>query len=224
MSPGLLAGINAAAVALEKEPFETPRNESYLGVLVDDLITLGTNEPYRMFTSRAEFRLMLREDNADERLTPHAYRLGLISDKQWQYFQEKQASVQQEMDRLKSCWIKTKNAHALDLLRRPEVSYDDLTALPEVGPGLKDKAAREQVEVRLKYEGYIAQQMQEVSRNERFEHLRLPIALDYQNIPGLSNEILEKLLNVKPETLGQAARIPGMTSTAISLLMVHLKK
>ncbi len=238
---GLLAGINAAASALEKDPFETPRNESYIGVLVDDLITLGTNEPYRMFTSRAEFRLTLREDNADERLTPHAHRLGLVNDEKWRIFQEKQDSIQRETERLKSCWIRPemesakilknvlqnpleKEVRALDLLRRPEVSYDALVSLPEVGLGLQDKAAREQVEVRIKYEGYIAQQKQEVLRQERFEHLRLPATLDYRDILGLSNEILEKLIKVKPETLGQAARIPGMTSAAISLLMVHLKK
>jgi tRNA uridine 5-carboxymethylaminomethyl modification enzyme len=238
---GLLAGINAAASALDKDPWVTERHESYLGVLVDDLITLGTTEPYRMFTSRAEYRLTLREDNADARLTPDAYRLGLINAEKWQLFQTKQESVSQELERLRICWVRPKTdaakeligilqnplekeVRALDLLRRPEVSYEALTALTGVGSTLQNKAARDQVEIRTKYEGYIEQQMAEILRLERYEHLRLPSDLEYREISGLSNEILEKLVAVKPETLGQAARIPGMTSAAISLLMVHLKK
>jgi len=245
---GLLAGINAAALSLDRDPWIPKRSESYVGVLVDDLITMGTKEPYRMFTSRAEYRLTLREDNADLRLTPVARRLGLISDTQWQFFETKMEAVEQEKQRLNAAWIRpnTKDAKALEvllgqpfeqdikaleLLRRPEIGYKALTQLPSIGPGplgrlspeLVEQAA-EQVEVQVKYAGYIQRQEKEVARSEKSGLLPIPLDCDYENIPGLSSEILEKLKKTRPETLGQASRIPGVTPAAISLLLVHLKK
>ncbi len=214
---GLLAGINAACLALDKEPWLPKRSESYLGVLVDDLITLGTKEPYRMFTSRAEYRLTLREDNADLRLTAIAHKLGLLSEKHWADFQKKQEAILQETERLRGL-------RAFDLLRRPEISYQDLVSREEYAPGVLDARVAEQIEVQVKYEGYINAQTREIARQEKYESLHLPKGVDYSNIDGLSTEILEKLTNVQPETIGQAARIPGITPAAISLLLVYLKK
>jgi tRNA uridine 5-carboxymethylaminomethyl modification enzyme len=238
---GLLAGMNAACMAFDKEPWHPKRSESYLGVLVDDLITLGTQEPYRMFTSRAEYRLLLREDNADSRLTAVARHYGLIQDKQWQAFEIKQEAIEQENQRLKTLWVRPdtlaasqiapfldkpleREYRASDLLLRPEVNYDILMSLEGMGPAVSDKAVAEQVAVQLKYAGYIARQQKEIDRTNRYEHLTIPAHFDYLELPGLSKELQGKLSNVKPQTLGQAGRIPGMTPAAVSLLVINLKK
>lgn len=238
---GILAGINAALYVKELEPWLPLRSESYLGVMVDDLITLGTQEPYRMFTSRSEYRLLLREDNADQRLTPLGRKLGLVSDERFAAFETKLEAIAQESNRLKDCWIhpntvKSKaldafldkplerEVRALELLRRPEITYEKLMSLPELGPGIQNEQARDQIEIALKYEGYIARQEKEIARAKRYETLRIPEAVNYESISGLSNEVQEKLSHIKPETLGQASRIPGVTPAAISILLVHLKK
>jgi len=238
---GLLAGINAACKALGKEAWYPKRNEAYLGVLVDDLITAGTTEPYRMFTSRAEYRLILREDNADLRLSPKAQELGLLSNKQWGFFQNKCESIAKESARLEVTWIHpgSEAANAIaslinqplereykmsELLKRPELTYKELAAIPSLGPSVGDEAVAGQVEVQIKYAGYIERQTKEIERTLRYENLKLMAELDFTVIPGLSRELQEKLKNVRPDTLGQATRIPGMTPAAISLLLVHLKK
>lgn len=238
---GLLAGMNAACLALEKDPFLPQRSQAYLGVLVDDLITQGTLEPYRMFTSRAEYRLLLREDNADARLTSIARNYGLISEDRFVAFLQKQEKIQQENQRLRDLWIRPgstlateithfldkpleKELRALDLLGRPEVSYDALMAVSGIGPGLEDKQAAKQVEIELKYAGYISRQAKEIAKNQHYETLNIPTHFDYAEIKGLSKEVQEKLKKVQPSTLGQAARIPGVTPAAISLLLVYLKK
>lgn len=236
---GLLAGINSALKAKGKEGWSPARNEAYLGVLVDDLITLGTREPYRMFTSRAEYRLLLREDNADLRLTEQARNLGLIDENRWRVFSEKREAIEKETDRLKKTWIQAGTESALkieqltgtpllreyslmDLLRRPGLDYASICSV--VGePGL-NAAANEQVEINAKYAGYIERQQEEVDRLKRSEALRIPETLDYSNINGLSNEVKQKLNQIKPETIGRASRIPGVTPAAISLLLFHLKK
>jgi len=239
---GLLAGINAACLALEREPWAPKRSEAYLGVLVDDLITLGTKEPYRMFTSRSEYRLALREDNADLRLTPIARELGLISPQQWQMFEEKQEAIEREKQHLHTLFIRPntsiakqlesflqqpleKEVRALDLLRRPEINYDLFLKIDEIGWRTRniDLAVAEQIEIQLKYAGYIEAQEKEIARAEKYGSLRLPNAFDYSQISGLSKEIQEKLTRTQPETLSQAARIPGITPAAISLLLVYLK-
>ena len=238
---GLLAGLNAALLVQEKTPWCPRRDEAYLGVLVDDLITRGVTEPYRMFTSRAEYRLSLREDNADMRLTEIGRRLGLVDDERWQVFQTKRDAVGLERERLKSTWLNTKlvsdgDMQALfgqklerdytfeELLRRPGVHYRDLISLPGAGSCLSDNKAGEQVEIQIKYQGYIERQHDEVSRQEQFETTGLPADLDYRSVRGLSIEVQQKLNKQRPETLGQAARISGITPAAISLLLVHLKR
>jgi len=238
---GLLAGLNAALLVQEKEAWCPRRDEAYLGVLVDDLITRGVTEPYRMFTSRAEYRLSLREDNADMRLTEIGRRLGLVDDERWQVFETKRGAVGLERERLKSTWLNAKllsddDMQALfgqklerdytleELLRRPGVRYGDLISLPGGGPGLPDDKAAEEVEIQIKYQGYIERQHDEVSRQEQFETTRLPTELDYRSVRGLSIEVQQKLNKQRPETLGQAARISGITPAAISLLLVHLKR
>ena len=238
---GLLAGLNAALQVQEKEPWCPRRNEAYLGVLVDDLITRGVTEPYRMFTSRAEYRLSLREDNADMRLTEIGRRMGLVDDERWQAFEGKREAVGLERERLKTTWLNTKLLSEEDmqtrfgqklerdytfeeLLRRPGLHYRDLTSLPGAGPCLSDDKASEQVEIQIKYQGYIERQHDEVSRQEQFETTRLPAELDYRSVRGLSIEVQQKLNKQRPETLGQAARMSGITPAAISLLLVHLKR
>lgn len=238
---GLLAGMNAACFAMDKNPYEPLRSSSYLGVLVDDLITLGTLEPYRMFTSRAEYRLLLREDNADTRLCKIAYDYGLISEERYRLFEIKQERIEKETERLKSVWLRPdsvnakqleplldkpleKEVRALDLLKRPEITYEDLMNLEGLCAEPEDPLVREQVEIQVKYQGYINRQQTEIERLTRYEHLRMPENLDYSQIPGLSNEIKEKLIKIKPTTLGQAGRIPGVTKAAISLLLVMFKK
>ncbi len=238
---GLLAGLSAALLVQERQAWCPRRDEAYLGVLVDDLITQGVTEPYRMFTSRAEYRLSLREDNADMRLTEIGRRLGLVDDKRWQVFESKRAAVGLERERLKSTWLNTKllsddNMQALfgqklerdytleELLRRPGVHYRDLLSLPGAGSCLADDKAAEQVEIQIKYQGYIERQREEVGRQEQFETTRLPVDLDYRSVRGLSIEVQQKLNRQRPETLGQAARISGITPAAISLLLVHLKR
>ncbi|MEO8008586.1 MAG: tRNA uridine-5-carboxymethylaminomethyl(34) synthesis enzyme MnmG [Betaproteobacteria bacterium] len=238
---GLLAGLNAALLVQEKQAWCPRRDEAYLGVLVDDLITRGVTEPYRMFTSRAEFRLSLREDNADMRLTEIGRRLGLVDDERWQAFERKRDAVGSERERLKSTWLNTKllsddKMQALfgqnlerdytfeELLRRPGVRYRDLISLPGAGACLPDGKAAEQVEIQIKYQGYIERQRDEVGRQEQFETTRLPDAIDYRSVRGLSIEVQQKLNKQRPETLGQAARISGITPAAISLLLVHLKR
>ena len=238
---GLLAGLNAALQVQEKEPWCPRRNEAYLGVLVDDLITRGVTEPYRMFTSRAEYRLSLREDNADMRLTEIGRRMGLVDDERWQAFEGKREAVGLERERLKTTWLSTKLLSEEDmqtrfgqklerdytfeeLLRRPGLHYRDLTSLPGAGPCLSDDKASEQVEIQIKYQGYIERQRDEVSRQEQFETTRLPAELDYRSVRGLSIEVQQKLNKQRPETLGQAARMSGITPAAISLLLVHLKR
>lgn len=239
---GLLAGINAALKAKNKDAWCPQRNQAYLGVLVDDLITRGVSEPYRMFTSRAEYRLLLREDNADLRLTETGRQLGLIDDLRWQHFEIKRESIAQETERLKSTWVnpallrKEESEQILgkeiereyrlyDLLRRPEVTYSDLKSLPVVqNETALSSAVIEQVEIQAKYQGYIERQLEEIARQKDLETARLPIDIDYWQVAGLSTEVRQKLTQFKPETLGQATRISGITPAAISLLLVHLKR
>jgi tRNA uridine 5-carboxymethylaminomethyl modification enzyme len=244
---GMLAGLNAALQTQGREAWTPRRDEAYLGVLVDDLITQGVAEPYRMFTSRAEFRLSLREDNADMRLTEIGRRLGCVSDAQWQSFETKREAVSRETERLKSTWVSPKlvadaeservlgkaierEYNLADLLRRPNVDYQKLMTMQAIDGSkfstdqpLAD-AVREQIEIQLKYAGYIDRQAKEVERHEHFESLKLPAELDYMQVKALSMEVRQKLSKHKPETLGQASRIAGVTPAAISLLLVHLKK
>lgn len=236
---GLLAGTNAALRAQGKDSWCPRRDEAYLGVLVDDLITLGTQEPYRMFTSRAEYRLILREDNADLRLTEKGRELGLVDDVRWAAFERKRESIVQEEQRLKSTWVRpatpqgdaiaerfgtplTHEYSLLNLLARPEIDYRSLIQL--TGAGVEDPQVAEQVEIKTKYAGYIDRQQEEIVRLRASESVVLPADLDYATISGLSKEIQHKLSLARPETLGQASRIPGVTPAAVSLLMIHLKK
>jgi tRNA uridine 5-carboxymethylaminomethyl modification enzyme len=238
---GLMAGMNAALSAQDKDSWTPSRDQAYVGVLIDDLTTMGTKEPYRMFTSRAEYRLMLREDNADIRLTAKGRELGLVDDVRWAAFNLKIEQIELERQRLKQQWIHpqhaalaevnllvktplSKEASLEELIRRPEVNYQDLMKIDLVGPGLADPAAAEQVEIQIKYEGYINRQQDEISRQERNENTRLPAGFDYKAVKGLSNEVILKLNQVQPETMGQASRISGITPAAISLLLVYLKK
>ncbi|WP_306392341.1 tRNA uridine-5-carboxymethylaminomethyl(34) synthesis enzyme MnmG [Telluria beijingensis] len=244
---GLLAGLNAALQTQGKDAWTPGRSEAYLGVLVDDLTTQGVAEPYRMFTSRAEYRLSLREDNADMRLTEIGRQLGVVDDARWQAFETKRESVARELERLKSTWVNPRILAAAeservvgqalereynlaDLLRRPGVVYDTLMTMqgvegqPLAGPGVEDPAVKEQVEIQLKYSGYIDRQAREVERHDHYENLKLPENLNYLEIAALSFEVRQKLDKQRPETLGQASRISGVTPAAISLLLVHLKK
>lgn len=224
---GLLAGINAALLARDDAPWSPRRDEAYLGVLVDDLVTRGVTEPYRMFTSRAEYRLMLREDNADERLTEIGRKLGVVGDQRWVAFEKKREALAREEERLRSTYVSAgfREKHSLEeLLRRPEMTYRRLMQLPEAGPGLADEALATQLETRIKYSGYIARQKEEVARRSAAEAMPLPEDLDYNEVRGLSVEVRQKLSQQRPETIGQAQRISGVTPAAISLLLVHLKK
>ncbi len=236
---GLLAGLNAALKAQDKEAWTPRRDEAYIGVLVDDLISMGTSEPYRMFTSRAEHRLLLREDNADLRLTEKGRELGLVGDERWQLFCEKREAIEQESQRLRSTWVlpntemakqlnpKLENAigreySLLELLRRPELNFRDIAALT---PDLEiAEAVAEQLEIVAKYEGYIARQQDEIERLRKSEQTPVPADFDYDSISGLSNEVKMKLKQIQPQTLGQASRIPGVTPAAVSVLMIYLKK
>ena len=242
---GLLAGANAALQVQGKEAWTPRRDEAYLGVLVDDLITRGVSEPYRMFTSRAEYRLSLREDNADMRLTEHGRRLGLVGDGRWTAFCEKREAIAREQERLKSTWVQTANIaedeatrvlgkpieheySLYELLRRPDVSYAALMSMQvsetTVDAGLADPLVIEQVEIQAKYQGYIDRQQEEVAKSLSNEETRFPPNMDFSCIGGLSTEILQKLIRHKPETIGQASRIQGMTPAAISILLVHIKR
>jgi len=243
---GLVAGVNAALAALGREPWWPRRSEAYIGVLIDDLITRGASEPYRMFTSRAEYRLTLREDNADLRLTPVGRELGLVDDARWRLFESKRTAVEGEIERLQAAWVRpgtdagariearfgplSREQRALDLLRRPEVSYAAL--VEAVGESADEWRSDErlaaqvplQVDVQAKYHGYIERQHEEIERQRRHEDTRLPDELDYAAVRGLSNEVRQRLAEHRPATLGQAARIPGITPAAVSLLLVHLKR
>jgi tRNA uridine 5-carboxymethylaminomethyl modification enzyme len=238
---GLLAGINAALMTRGDATWCPRRDEAYLGVLVDDLITRGVTEPYRMFTSRAEYRLSLREDNADLRLTEIGRRLGLVDDVRWTFFERKREAVAMEIERLRSTWINPRLLEAeqmqelfgqalerdyttADLLKRPGVTYESLMALPGAGPGIEERQAAGQVEIQVKYQGYIDRQQEEVQRREQYEDWRLPEDLDYRAVRGLSIEVQQKLDKHRPETVGHAQRISGITPAAISLLLVHLKR
>jgi tRNA uridine 5-carboxymethylaminomethyl modification enzyme len=219
---GLLAGINAANKALDRAPWTPRRDEAYLGVLVDDLVTRGVSEPYRMFTSRAEYRLMLREDNADLRLTEIGRRLGLVDDPRWDAFNRKRDAIAHEIERLRTLYVSTsfqQRRSLYEMLRRPEETYATLVRDP-----VEDPAVCEQVEIQAKYEGYIERQRAEVERRAAMESRPLPPDLDYRQVKGLSVEVQEKLNRHRPETVGQASRISGVTPAAISLLLVHLKR
>ncbi len=237
---GLIAGLNAARLVKGLDSWCPARDQAYIGVMIDDLITCGTQEPYRMFTSRAEYRLLLREDNADLRLTEKGRELGLVDDERWQAFETKRASISTLQDDLKRKWIRAetdeahrvaeiwgkpllKEASLMELLRRPEVDVQRLLSFFENGDAI-DEQVGEQVEIQAKYAGYIVRQQTEIDKTLRYDHLRLPETLDYAGVPGLSNEVSQKLKAQRPETLGQASRIPGMTPAAISLLLVYLKK
>ncbi|WP_025123138.1 MULTISPECIES: tRNA uridine-5-carboxymethylaminomethyl(34) synthesis enzyme MnmG [unclassified Serratia (in: enterobacteria)] len=238
---GLLAGLNAGRYAVEDEGWSPRRDQAYLGVLVDDLSTLGTKEPYRMFTSRAEYRLMLREDNADLRLTEKGRELGLVDDVRWQRYCEKLEHIEQERQRLRDIWVHphsenveqvnvllkaplSREANGEELLRRPEMDYGQLTAVAAFAPALADTEAAEQVEIQVKYEGYIARQQDEIDKQQRNENTVLPLDLDYRQVSGLSNEVIAKLNDHKPNSIGQASRISGITPAAISILLIWLKK
>jgi len=238
---GLIAGLNAARRAKGEDSWSPRRDQAYMGVMIDDLITRGTSEPYRMFTSRAEYRLLLREDNADLRLTEIGHHLGLVEKDHWQRFYEKREAIQQEQQRLHRLWVRPETPasrqlaidhgevlkneqRAAELLRRPALNYRGLMQLPGLGPGVEDAKIAEQVEIQARYHGYIERQQQEIERQRRNEHKALPADFDYHRVQGLSAEVREKLIATYPETIGQAARIPGVTPAAISLLLVHLKK
>jgi tRNA uridine 5-carboxymethylaminomethyl modification enzyme len=236
---GLLAGLNAALYVQGKEAWCPRRDEAYIGVMVDDLITMGTMEPYRMFTSRAEYRLLLREDNADLRLTEKGRDLGLVDDNRWHKFIEKRESIEKEISRLAATWVQPKTAESekidalcdkpitheyslLDLVKRPNISYNDISNIK--GEGVSDPLVAEQVEIQIKYSGYIDRQSEDVERLRRYENTIIPQTFDYQTVEGLSNEAKQKLSDSKPETLARASRIPGITPAAISLLLIYLKK
>ena len=238
---GLIAGLNAALRVLDREPWSPSRGEAYMGVMIDDLVTRGTVEPYRMFTSRAEYRLLLREDNADSRLTPVGRELGLVDDARWRAFETKQSSVARLQAALSRCWVKpnseaaqrlesalsgplTREVSLLDLVRRPGLSVDTILELCADIPATPDETVLEQVEIQAKYQGYIDRQQVEIERLQRHDHWRLPEGMDYARVVGLSNEVREKLRAQRPETVGQASRIPGVTPAAVSLLLVHIKK
>lgn len=238
---GLLAGLNAARYAREEDSWHPRRDEAYLGVLVDDLTAQGVLEPYRMFTSRAEYRLQLREDNADMRMTEIGRRLGLVDDARWMAFENKRERVAQELERLKTTWVNPRilavaeaervlgknieREYSLyELLRRPDVSYENLMSMDGAGAGVGDSKVAEQVETQAKYQGYIERQHDEIARQLENEELKLPVTMDYLAVSGLSAEVRQKLNQQRPETLGQAARISGITPAAISLLLVHLKR
>jgi tRNA uridine 5-carboxymethylaminomethyl modification enzyme len=220
---GLLAGINAARQAQQKDEWYPQRHEAYIGVLVDDLTTRGVSEPYRMFTSRAEYRLLLREDNADLRLTPVGRELGLVDDRRWSMFEAKRDAVAAERERLTS---------VANLLKRPEYKYSDVIALPNIGgsdamQAMEDEQREQvelQIEVQAKYAGYIDRQEREIAKHAKQETLRLPDDIDYSIVDGLSNEARQKLEAARPVTIGQASRLEGMTPSAVSLLLIHLKK
>ena len=238
---GLLAGLNAARFAQQKEAWSPRRDEAYLGVLVDDLITHGTKEPYRMFTSRAEYRLQLREDNADLRLTETGRALGLVNDARWQRFEAKREAIARETGRLRALWATPANVlgrevadtlgvqvsretNVLDLIKRPELDYAKLMAVPSIGPAVDDAQVAEQVEIGVKYAGYLDRQRDEIERQQRNESTPIPAGFDFASVRGLSAEVQQKLERVQPQTIGQAQRIPGMTPAAISLLLVHLER
>lgn len=219
---GLMAGLNASRFVQNKQPWTPKRHEAYIGVLIDDLITKGAPEPYRMFTSRAEYRLMLREDNADRRLTEIGYQLDLVDDKRWKAFSEKQEKIEKEKSRLKS--IRIKQNTALELLTRPEINYASLVLLPEVGEGINDKTASEQIEIEAKYEGYISRQQLEIEKQAKHENKQMPEDIDYNKVGSLSSEARHLLSTHRPASIGIASRLPGITPAAISLLLVYLKK
>ncbi|MDY0522737.1 tRNA uridine-5-carboxymethylaminomethyl(34) synthesis enzyme MnmG [Pasteurella multocida] len=238
---GLLAGINAGLFVQEKEAWFPRRDQAYIGVLVDDLCTLGTKEPYRVFTSRAEYRLLLREDNADSRLTPIAHQLGLIDEKRWARFNQKMENIELERQRLRQIWLHPRSeyldeankvlgsplvreASGEDLLRRPEMNYQILTSLTPFQPAMDDQEAVEQVEIAIKYQGYIEHQQEETARQKRHESTAIPAHFDYTVVSGLSNEVRAKLEQHRPVSIGQASRISGVTPAAISILLVSLKK
>ena len=224
---GLLAGANAALAASGREPWCPGREQAYLGVLVDDLITRGVSEPYRMFTSRAEYRLMLREDNADLRLTEAGRKLGLVSDERWIAFSRKRDAIAAEEARLKSTYVSAgfhEKRSIYDILKRPELDYRAVMAMPGAGAGVQDPMVAEQVEIGAKYSGYVKRQQDEVERRRQSNSVALPVGLDYRQVRGLSAEVQQKLNQHQPETIGQASRISGVTPAAISLLLVHLKR
>ncbi|MDF2523053.1 MAG: tRNA uridine 5-carboxymethylaminomethyl modification enzyme mnmG [Clostridiales bacterium] len=237
---GLIAGINAAMKVKEKEPFILDRSEAYIGVLIDDLVTKGTKEPYRMMTSRSEYRLLLRQDNADLRLTPLGYRAGLIKEERYQVFESKRKKIEDEVERLERTvvppnekvkhFLETKNSTLIksgvklvELLRRPEINYDDLKEIDENRPELS-RSVREQVEINVKYEGYIKRQMQQVEQFKKLEKRKLPKEIDYSEIHGLRLEARQKLSQIKPESVGQASRITGVSPADISVLLVYLEQ
>ena len=238
---GLVAGINAAACVLGRPAWTPRRDEAYIGVMIDDLITRGTNEPYRMFTSRAEYRLSLREDNADLRLTAAGRALGTVGDAQWAAFSAKRDAIDSETSRLRATTAHpdriptalqqeifsqnlSRDFTLLDLLRRPGVDYAALMRLPDVGPAITDANVIEQIEIATKYAGYLDRQQEEISRAQRYEYLSLPQDFDYQQISGLSAEVRQKLATQRPPTVGHAARIPGITPAAVTLLLIHLRR
>ncbi len=238
---GLVAGLNAARRVQDTEPWTPRRDEAYIGVLIDDLVTRGTREPYRMFTSRAEYRLLLRQDNADLRLTPQGRALGLVCEQRWQVFNEKQAAIQREQGRLESLLLHpgsgpgsalaallekplAREQRAAELLCRPNVPYRALMAIEGIGPGVADEQVAEQIDIQAKYAGYLERQQAEITRLKRHQQQALPVDFDYNAVRGLSNEACEKLQAVRPQNIGQAARIPGITPAAVSLLLIHIKK
>jgi len=238
---GLVAGVNAARLTRGEEPWTPRRDEAYMGVMIDDLVTQGTVEPYRMFTSRAEYRLQLREDNADLRLTEKGRELGLVPDARWTAFCLKRDSIESERQRLHDIWVApgnevasalelahnisvSKESRALDLMKRPELDYAKLVSVEGIGPGVRDTAIAEQVEIQVRYAGYLDRQTEDIERRLRHEGLEIGDNFDYSAVKGLSSEVREKLEKVQPDTVGQASRIPGMTPAAISILLVHLKK
>jgi tRNA uridine 5-carboxymethylaminomethyl modification enzyme len=238
---GLVAGINAARLVRGESMWTPRRDESYMGVMIDDLVTQGTLEPYRMFTSRAEYRLQLREDNADLRLTEKGHELGLVGENRWNAFCSKRDAIEAERQRLHDIWVTpgnglarsleteygipvSKESRALGLLKRPEMDYRKLVAVEGIGPGVEDPSVAEQIEIQVRYAGYLDRQQDDIDRRQRNEHMSIANDIDYALVRGLSSEAREKLDQVRPDTIGQASRIPGMTPAAISLLLLHLKK
>ncbi len=238
---GLIAGMNAARRSRQLEAWCPARNEAYIGVMIDDLVTRGTAEPYRMFTSRAEYRLQLREDNADLRLTEAGYKLGLVDEKRMAAFERKRHDVESEKARLEKTWVRPetadpekvqrilgqplqREANLLELLRRPEVDYQSLVDLADLESPLQDSQSIRQIEIQVRYSGYIDRQVAEIERLRKSDHVAIPDAIDYHSVQGLSSELIQKLTETRPENIGQASRIPGITPAAISLLLVYIRK